>query len=80
MKSVKPSDRHARPNQVIQIIATRTIRNEAANDKGAFQHQRSRPPFRRVKYLVGRGQYLGDKNQITAFVWLDDEPIALKAA
>jgi hypothetical protein len=80
MKSAKPSDRHARPNQVIQIVATRTIRNEASNDKGAFQYLKSRPPIRRIKHLVGKGQYLGYKNQITAFVWLDDEPITLKAA
>jgi hypothetical protein len=76
MRSVKPSDRHARANQVIQIVATRN----AANDKGAYKYQKSKPPIRRVKYLVGKGQYLGDKNQITAFVWIDEESIALKAA
>ena len=80
MKDVKPSDRHARPHQIIQIVATRTIRNEAANGKGAFQYQKSKLPIGQIKYLVGKGQYLGDKNKVIAFVWIDDEPDVLKAA
>ncbi len=74
MKKAKPSDRHAKPNTVIQIVAIRNIRNEAANDKGAFQYLKSKPVIRQIKHLVGKGQYVGDNNKINAFVWLEDEP------
>ena len=80
MKTVKPSDRHAKPNTVIQIVATRIIRNEASNDKGVFQYLKSQPAVRKIKHLVGKGQYIGDNNKITAFVWVDDEPPLLKKA
>jgi len=80
MKSVKPADRRARPQKIIQIVGTRTIRNEAANDRGAFQYQKSKPAVRRIKYLAGKGQYLGDNNKISAFIWIDEQPEDLKAA
>jgi len=80
MKRSKPSERHARTNQVVSILAIRTIKNEAANDKGAFPYLRSRPSFTRVERVVGRGQYLGDGRKVSAFVWLDDEPEVLKVA
>ena len=72
MKRVKLTDRHAKPNAVIQIVAIRTSRNEAANDRGAFQYLKSRPAVRQIKQLVGKGKYVGDNNRITAFVWLDE--------
>ena len=80
MKTVKPSDHRAKPNTVIQIVATRIIRNEASNDKGAFQYLKSKPAVRKIKHLVGKGQYVGDNNNITAFVWLEDETALLKKA
>jgi hypothetical protein len=69
MKSFKPSECHALPNQVVQFVVTRTIYNDAANDRGAYGYLRSIPRIRRVSRLVGEGRYLGDASRVNAFVW-----------
>lgn len=72
MKSFKPSECHALPNQVVQFVVTRTIYtiyNDAVNDRGAYGYLRSIPRIRRVRRLVGEGRYLGDASRVTAFVW-----------
>jgi hypothetical protein len=79
MKRFKPSERNARPNQVIQIQARFTIRSQASSERGAFQYLKSQPPTKHLKLVIGKGQYIGDLNCINAFVWLDDE-VELKAA
>ena len=80
MKRFNTSERHARPNQVVQIQTSLTIKSPAANDKGAFQYLRKQPSVRHLKLVIGHGKYLGDINCVTAFVWTDDEPEILKAA
>jgi hypothetical protein len=81
MKRIKPSERHARTNQVVSITAVQTIRNQAANDKGSFSFLKSRPSVTRVERIVGRGRYLGDGRRVSAFVWLEgNEEEELKAA
>lgn len=79
MKHSKPSERRARPNQVVSIVATRIIKTDAVNDRGAFSYLKSQASTRRLERVVGRGQYLGSGKKITAFVWLD-EPEVSKAA
>ena len=73
MKRIKPSDQHARPNQIIQIQKVIRIKPPASVDKGAFQYLKRQPTPRQLKVLVGKGMYLGDINQVSAFVWLPDE-------
>lgn len=80
MKHINPSERHARPNQLVSIVATSIIHTEAANDRGAYQFLKARPSVTRVVRVIGKGQYLGSKNKVRAFVWLDDVPGVLKAA
>lgn len=80
MKRINPSERNARPMQVVSIVAVSKIHTAAANDRGAFSYLKSRPPVTRIKRVVGKGQYLGFNRKVTAFVWLDDEPVVLKAA
>lgn len=79
MKHSKPSERSARPNQVVSIVATRIIKTDAANDRGTFSYLKSQASTKRVERVVGRGQYLGLGKKVTAFVWLD-EPEVSKAA
>ena len=74
MKRAKPADLFARPNQIVQIQNIITIKSHAITDRGAFQYLKRQPKTRQVKLLVGKGKYLGDLNQLTAFVWLNDEP------
>jgi hypothetical protein len=80
MKRFNPSERHARPNQVVQIQTNITIKSPALNDKGAFQYLKSQPPTRHLKLVIGQGKYVGDINCVSAFVWTEDEPEILKAA
>lgn len=80
MKRIKPSERHARTNQVVSITAVSIIHTKAANDRGAFSYLKSRPSVMRVERVIGRGQYLGDGKKVSAFVWLDGESEVLKAA
>jgi hypothetical protein len=80
MKRSKPSERNARTNQVVSIVAVRTIHQVAANDRGAFSYLRLRPSVTRIERVVGKGQYLGDGKKVSAFVWLDSEPAVLKVA
>ena len=80
MKRFNQSERHARPNQVVQIQTRLTLKSPAVNDKGAFQYLKSPPPPKHLKIVIGKGTYLGDTNCITAFVWSDDEPEILLAA
>jgi hypothetical protein len=80
MKRFNPSERHARPNQVVQIQTNITIKSHAVIDKGAFQYLKSQPQVRHLKLVIGTGKYLGDVNCVTAFVWTDDEPEVLKVA
>ena len=79
MKRFKPTERHARPNQVVQIQTRLTIKSSAVNDKGAFQYLKSPPPPKLLKIVIGKGRYVGDTNCITAFVWSDDETEILMA-
>lgn len=79
MKRIKPSERNARPNKVVYIVATSIIR-AAANDRSANLFPKAHLPATRIERKVGKGQYLGYKNKVTAFVWLEDEPEVLKAA
>lgn len=80
MKRIKPSERSARPNQVVSIVAVHTIHKEAANDRGAFSYLKSRPSVTCIERVVGTGQYLGFGKKVSVFVWLDDEPEVLKTA
>lgn len=80
MKRSKPSERNARPNQVVSIVAVQTIHKEAANDRGAFSYLKSRSSVTRIARVVGRGRYIGVEKKVSAFVWLDDEQEVLKAA
>ena len=69
MKSFKPAERHALPNQVVQAVANITIYNDAANDPGAFGYLRLLPRIRRFSRVVGIGRYIGHANKVSAFVW-----------
>lgn len=79
MKRIKPSERNARPNQVVSIVATSIIR-ATANDRSANLFPNAHQPATRIERKVGNGQYLGYNNKVTAFVWREDEPEVLKAA
>ena len=80
MKHIKPSERHARTNQVVTIVAKHIIKTEAENDRGAYQYLKSQPKTKRIELFIGKGRYMGDNKKVTAFVWLDDDSAVLKAA
>jgi len=80
MKRIKPTERYAFPNKVVSIVAVRTLHpKEAANDRGAYSYLKARPSVTRVERVVGNGVYFGFEKEVSAFVWLDEQPGALQA-
>ncbi|MBY0577916.1 MAG: hypothetical protein K2P57_02610 [Burkholderiales bacterium] len=79
MKCNNPSERNARPYQIVTIVEVRTIRIKAANDRCVIAGMDTQKDIRRTERIVGKGQYLGFGNTITAFIWLD-QPQVMEAA
>ncbi|KXW57244.1 hypothetical protein [Ferrovum myxofaciens] len=74
MRRIKPTERNPRPNQVVSVVAVRTIHETVTNDRG------TRLITTCIEYVVGRGKYLGVDHKVTAFIWLEDKTGVLKAA
>ena len=80
MKSFKPTERHAFRDKVVSIVTVSFIHHKASNDRGAFSYLKTRPSVTRVERVIGKGQYWGLEKEVSAFVWLDEQPEVLKAA
>ena len=78
MHHIKPKDLFPKANKRIQMIYTKSLKPKVSNERGAFQYQKAKPKRIDLKIEIGSGRYLGDQNQIYAFIW--DEPMTNQAS
>lgn len=83
-KRINQPDRAAKPNQIITvnqlifIAEPRELNHHTEHTSYPGKPKNIRKVFKQqIGNELGHGKYVGDQGKITAFVWLDEEPVSI---